>query len=441
MARKQTARKSVLPVARSGMETKTSQPLRTVGGGSLGAAAAAAIAPPVVAGCSPKAGGKETPNRKPLTPKAREKQYKLRLREAEDDPDCRAKYRFENGKLYVDWIIQKDEKMPSRGKEFPLPPDSSGLEASAFVCAYAKAYPLRNKDGDIVTFPCTDEPVMDPSAYAYLLQYNPRLFEPRFAGEELARHAMRNGLARTLDPLLVETLHPSSKLASVRSVGSCVRCCAHPAQGGDPPHPLEFATFNSFVQLSQARAERQAKFAEHEDGTTPDRANPLCPAWGTRPPDKCLQCCNAAEFMQSLVVLRENTSVHNQLTLDPEQRKLNGDLVNICGSLISGLDGVFRRLTEDLPEEGENQAVFEGYKVAAEYLWSHGSTDLCHPWPDELVMSPPSLATLRQKAGVAPRGSRTSTSLKTSSSTPGNGKKRASQEGGGPSAKKTKVQE
>ena len=198
VSRKQAARKSVLPTARAGAETKTVQPPRTDGGGSSGASVAAAVAPPVIAGCSPKTGGKEALNRKPLTPKAREKQYKLRLREAEDDPDCRAKYRFKDGKLYVDWVIQDDEKMPSRGKEFPLPPDCSGLEASAFVCAYAKAYPLRTKDREIVTFPCTDEPVMDPSAYAYLLQYNPWLFEPRFAGEELARHAMRNGLARTL---------------------------------------------------------------------------------------------------------------------------------------------------------------------------------------------------------------------------------------------------
>jgi hypothetical protein len=250
-------------------------------------------------------------------------------------------------------------------------------QATAMIEAVAEMNPLTDVDGNVVKLPGTEGPVMESQALYFLSEVYPVLL--LLARPLLALHASFNGCAVNLLGAPLDILQPNTlRDTHFVRVNVCEEC---PGERCAPR--CRFAAvqdyFDDAQKMHAARTERRDAFIAQAPGEMPWMGNPLRPVRGSRDGQSSSHTLTYAQNMQILCEARENMSLHNRKTLDPEQQQFNGDVINMFAAVHRTLD----KLTRDFLRP--DKASYDQYAVCKK-MWSDGYTDVCHPWGEPSII-------------------------------------------------------
>jgi hypothetical protein len=246
-------------------------------------------------------------------------------------------------------------------------------EGHALIKGFARHYPLKNREGTVQCLPGTDEPVLATKAMLFLLERCPVLSV--LNNHYLSQHAAVNGLSVVLVGLPLDRLRPGIPQTGhfIRTQycdlcpGDCVPGCRYAALQG---------FFDEEKSLQVERDKRHKKFAEKPCGNPKPMNNPLRRVHMSSSGKQKSQTLTYGQNMQILCEARENLSLHNRKTRDPEQQLFNGDVINLFAAVIRTLDKLTRDVLRPSPIDKTEYPV---YAICQE-LYAHGVTDICHAW-------------------------------------------------------------
>jgi hypothetical protein len=140
--------------------------------------------------------------------------------------------------------------------------------------------------------------------------------------------------------------------------------------------------FDDARSLQVARNKRHRDFVNKPCGKPKPMNTPLRPVGGVGRVSS--QTLTYGQNMQILCEARENMSLHNRKTRDPEQQQFNGDVINLLGGITRTLDKVIR---DTLRPDQIDKKEYSRYAVCQE-LYAHGGTTICHAWgPPPMTIS------------------------------------------------------